>query len=52
MASSAIPACARAYLERDLSHSALAPVARWFAANLPPEWRGDPMVIAAAKGLS
>lgn len=40
------------YLERDLSHSALAPVARWFAANLPPEWRGDPMVIAAAKGLS
>ncbi|MEH3046917.1 aminoglycoside phosphotransferase family protein [Sphingomonas adhaesiva] len=40
------------YLERDLTHPVLAPVARWFAANLPPEWRGDPVAIAAAKGIA
>ncbi len=28
-----------ALLERDLSHPALAPVAEWFAANIPPELR-------------
>lgn len=37
-----------AYLERDLSQPVLAPVARWFDANLPPEHRGDPMLIAGA----
>ena len=35
------------YLERDLAHPALAPVREWFDATLPPELRGDPMVIAA-----
>lgn len=40
------------YLERDLSQSVLAPVARWFDENLPPELRGDPMVIAATRGLA
>jgi len=34
------------YLERDLAHPALAPVAEWFAANVPPEKRGDPMLPA------
>ncbi|MBR0551711.1 aminoglycoside phosphotransferase family protein [Stakelama marina] len=34
------------YLEHDLNHPALAPVARWFDANIPPEMRGDPMEIA------
>ncbi len=34
------------YLERDLAHPALRPVADWFAANVPPEKRGDPMAIA------
>ena len=38
-----------AYLERDLSEPALAPVARWFDDNLPPEWRGDPLRIADAR---
>jgi len=33
------------YLERDLMHPALAPVAAWFDANIPPEKRGDPMVV-------
>ncbi len=28
-----------AAMERDLAHPALAPVARWFDANVPPEWR-------------
>jgi aminoglycoside/choline kinase family phosphotransferase len=37
-----------AYLERDLSHPVLAPVARWFDANVPPELRGDPMLVARA----
>lgn len=36
-----------AYLERDLGHPVLAPVARWFDETVPPERRGDPMVIAA-----
>lgn len=36
------------YLERDLSYPVLAPVARWFADNIPPELRGDPMVLARA----
>jgi aminoglycoside/choline kinase family phosphotransferase len=35
-----------AYLERDLSQPVLAPVAAWFDANLPPEMRGDPMLLA------
>lgn len=35
------------YLERDLSYPALAPVARWFEDNIPPEMRGDPMAIGA-----
>ncbi len=36
-----------AYLERDLAHPALMPVAEWFAANVPAEKRGDPMQVAA-----
>lgn len=36
-----------AYLERDLSQPVLAPVARWFDDNVPPEMRGDPAIIAA-----
>lgn len=35
-----------AYLERDLTYPALAPVAAWFDANIPPELRGDPMVLS------
>ncbi|MFT3978084.1 MAG: phosphotransferase [Sphingomonas bacterium] len=35
-----------AYLERDLSYPALAPVAAWFDDNIPPELRGDPMVLS------
>ncbi|WP_425231138.1 aminoglycoside phosphotransferase family protein [Sphingomonas sp.] len=35
-----------AYLERDLSQPVLEPVAAWFDANIPPERRGDPKVIA------
>ncbi len=34
------------YLERDLAHPALKPVATWFDANVPAELRGDPMAIA------
>ncbi|MEG3180278.1 aminoglycoside phosphotransferase family protein [Sphingomonas sp. LT1P40] len=34
------------YLERDLRHPALAPVAAWFDANIPAALRGDPMVVA------
>lgn len=41
-----------AYLERDLSEPALAPVARWFDDNIPPEWRGDPLRIAEARGVA
>ena len=36
-----------AYLERDLSQPVLAPVAAWFDDNLPPERRGDPLILAA-----
>ncbi|MHA6719518.1 aminoglycoside phosphotransferase family protein [Sphingomonas sp. RS6] len=36
------------YLEQDLAHPALAPVARWFAANVPQDRRGDPMAVTAA----
>lgn len=35
-----------AYLERDLSFPVLAPVARWFDANVPPEYRGDPLILS------
>lgn len=35
-----------AYLERDLSHPVLAPVAAWFEDNVPPELRGDPHMLA------
>ena len=35
-----------AYLERDLSQPVLAPVAAWFDENVPPERRGDPMMVA------
>ena len=34
-----------AYLERDLSEPVLAPVARWFDENVPPELRGDPLEL-------
>lgn len=34
------------YLAHDLAHPALAPVAAWFNANIPPDKRGDPMVLA------
>ena len=37
------------YLERDLGQPVLAPVARWFADNLAPDLRGDPMLIAGAR---
>jgi N-acetylmuramate 1-kinase len=33
------------YLERDLMQPALAPVAAWFDANVPPERRGDPKLL-------
>jgi len=36
------------YLERDLAHPALKPVADWFTANVPADMRGDPMAIAGA----
>ncbi len=36
-----------AYLERDLAEPVLEPVRRWFDANVPPEKRGDPMVVGA-----
>jgi aminoglycoside/choline kinase family phosphotransferase len=35
-----------AYLERDLGQPVLAPVAAWFDANVPPEMRGDPLVLS------
>ena len=37
-----------AYLERDLRHPALIPVARWFEQNVPRDRRGDPLVLVAA----
>ena len=36
-----------AYLERDLAQPVMAPVAAWFAANVPPALRGDPLVLSA-----
>ena len=39
-----------AYLERDLAQPVLAPVKRWFDANIPAERRGDPLVIATEAG--
>ena len=36
-----------AYLERDLSQPVLAPVATWFDANVPPERRGDPLLLSS-----
>ena len=39
-----------AYLERDLSHPVLAPVAAWFDDNVPPELRGDPQRLAEGQG--
>ena len=36
-----------AYLERDLAQPVLAPVKRWFDANIPADRRGDPLVIAS-----
>lgn len=36
------------YLERDLKHPALKPVADWFDANVPAALRGDPMAILGA----
>lgn len=33
------------YLEADLASPTLAPVAAWFAQHIPPEKRGDPMII-------
>lgn len=35
------------YLEADLRHPALAPVAAWFERNIPADKRGDPAVISA-----
>ena len=35
------------YLERDLAQPSLAPVARWFDANVPPALRGDPAALSA-----
>ena len=35
------------YLERDLAHPALAPVARWFDDNVPVALRGDPAALTA-----
>lgn len=35
------------YLERDMKHPALAPVAAWFDANIPAHLRGDPMTVIA-----
>ena len=35
------------HLERDLAQPVLAPVARWFYANVPVDKRGDPMTLTA-----
>ncbi|OWK32679.1 aminoglycoside phosphotransferase family protein [Sphingomonas mucosissima] len=35
------------YLERDLARPELAPVARWFDANIPADRRGDPLLLSA-----
>jgi hypothetical protein len=34
------------YLEQDLAHPALAPVAAWFAGQVPTTHRGNPMAVA------
>ena len=34
------------YLERDLSQPVLAPVAAWFDQHVPPERRGDPLLLS------
>jgi len=41
--------CPRAwtYLERDLAQPVMAPVAAWFAANVPRALRGDPLALSA-----
>jgi aminoglycoside/choline kinase family phosphotransferase len=39
-----------AYLERDLAQPVLAPVKRWFDANIPADRRGDPLAIATEVG--
>jgi len=39
-----------AYLERDLSEPVLAPVAAWFDDHVPPERRGDPLLLAGGAG--
>ncbi|WP_174293321.1 aminoglycoside phosphotransferase family protein [Sphingomonas bacterium] len=39
-----------AYLERDLSQPALAPVAAWFDGNVPPKRRGDPLILTSSAG--
>ncbi len=36
-----------AYLERDLTQPVMAPVAAWFAANVPSSRRGDPLALSA-----
>ncbi len=36
------------YLNHDLAHPALAPVAAWFDATIPAAKRGDPLVVAKA----
>jgi len=36
------------YLNRDLQHPALKPVADWFEANIPADMRGDPLTIAGS----
>lgn len=38
------------YLERGLAQPVLAPVARWFDANIPHAKRGDPQAIAGGDG--
>ena len=35
-----------AYLERGLSQPVMRPVAEWFDANIPPEKRGDPLMLS------
>jgi len=35
------------YLGRDLTQPVLAPVAAWFDRNVPPDQRGDPLVLSA-----
>ena len=37
-----------AYVERNFAHPAVAPIRRWFDANVPPEARGDACIRAMA----